>query len=178
MTFDFRYPNITGATEREQVQQLKIYIHQLVDELKWALNSIENAQGNHIVDTPQKQNASGGNKAADFVVEQGTEGIWYYRKWNSGVAECWCRNNVDVNVNIAWGSALHYGVIPTINYPFKFTERPICQVTCEYGTDEVSLFVASCGTGTNTYATPVMLCRTDAKQVNCDVLYHAHGRWK
>ena len=27
--------------------------------------------------------------AIDYVVEQGTSGIWTYRKWNSGVAECW-----------------------------------------------------------------------------------------
>ena len=26
---------------------------------------------------------------ADYVVEQGTSGIWTYRKWNSGIAECW-----------------------------------------------------------------------------------------
>ena len=25
----------------------------------------------------------------DYVVEQGTSGIWTYRKWSSGVAECW-----------------------------------------------------------------------------------------
>ena len=25
----------------------------------------------------------------DYVVEQGTSGIWTYRKWNSGKAECW-----------------------------------------------------------------------------------------
>lgn len=49
MTFDFRYPNITGATEKEQLQQLRTYIHQLVDELKWALNSVENPQGSYVV---------------------------------------------------------------------------------------------------------------------------------
>lgn len=27
--------------------------------------------------------------AADYVIEQGTSGIWTYRKWNSGVSECW-----------------------------------------------------------------------------------------
>lgn len=26
---------------------------------------------------------------ADYVVEQGTSGIWTYRKWASGIAECW-----------------------------------------------------------------------------------------
>jgi hypothetical protein len=41
-----------------------------------------------------------GNKLADFVVQQGTQGDWTYRKWNSGFAECW--RNVSVtpgNVN-------------------------------------------------------------------------------
>ena len=30
-----------------------------------------------------------GSSVMDFVVEQGTIGIWTYRKWASGVAECW-----------------------------------------------------------------------------------------
>lgn len=25
----------------------------------------------------------------DWIVEQGTSDIWTYRKWNSGIAECW-----------------------------------------------------------------------------------------
>lgn len=29
------------------------------------------------------------NASVDYVVESGTSGIWHYRKWNSGVAECW-----------------------------------------------------------------------------------------
>lgn len=33
---------------------------------------------------------------ADYVVEQGTETVagvsWIYRKWNSGIAECWGKN--------------------------------------------------------------------------------------
>lgn len=115
---------------------------------------------------------------SDFVIEQAQAGQWYYRKWYSGRAECWCRRNVDVNINTAWGSALYYGVASTINYPFTFVERPICQITCEYGNSEKSLFIASCGTGTITYATPVMLCRTDTGTVNCNILYQVHGRWQ
>lgn len=30
-----------------------------------------------------------GGCIADYVVEQGTDDIWTYRKWNSGIAECW-----------------------------------------------------------------------------------------
>lgn len=30
-----------------------------------------------------------GTKLVDYIVEQGTNDIWTYRKWNSGIAECW-----------------------------------------------------------------------------------------
>ena len=29
----------------------------------------------------------------DWIVEQGTSGNWTYRKWNSGIAECWGTHN-------------------------------------------------------------------------------------
>ena len=31
----------------------------------------------------------GNNIMDDFVIDRGTNGIWTYRKWNSGVKECW-----------------------------------------------------------------------------------------
>jgi len=30
-----------------------------------------------------------GSNLKDFIVEQGTSGSWFYRKWFSGVSECW-----------------------------------------------------------------------------------------
>ena len=119
-----------------------------------------------------------GEAVADFVVEQGKIGNWYCRKWYSGYAECWYKRNADVNVDAKWGTALYYGTVAPISYPFDFVSAPICQITCEYGTDAASLFIASSGAGTNTYTTSVMLCRTDAKLVNVNIQYYAHGRWK
>lgn len=38
--------------------------------------------------------------ASDYVIEQGTSDIWTYRKWSSGIAECWG----------TWaGTLTHYG---------------------------------------------------------------------
>ena len=45
MTLDLRYPNITGKTDTEQMAQMRSYLHQLVDQLNWALNTVESAQG-------------------------------------------------------------------------------------------------------------------------------------
>ena len=38
---NIRLPNITAPTEREQLIQVRSYLHQLVQELNWALTSIE-----------------------------------------------------------------------------------------------------------------------------------------
>ena len=40
MGTELRYPNITGATEREQLVQMRSYLHQLVDQLQYALNNV------------------------------------------------------------------------------------------------------------------------------------------
>lgn len=37
-----RFPNITAQEPEEQVQQIKSYLYQLVQELNWALQAIEN----------------------------------------------------------------------------------------------------------------------------------------
>ena len=45
MNVDLRFPNITGKTEAEQLGQVKSYLHQLVEQLNWALNAAESYQG-------------------------------------------------------------------------------------------------------------------------------------
>lgn len=42
-------------------------------------------------------------KGVDYVVEEGTSGIWTYRKWNSGIAECWGNSAVASNAYAANG---------------------------------------------------------------------------
>jgi hypothetical protein len=49
----------------------------------------------------------------DFVVEEGTNGIWTYRKWNSGDAECW--GNVSTTPTTVNGNN---SVV--VNLPFTF----------------------------------------------------------
>ena len=44
MNIDLRFPNITGKSEAEQLTQMKSYLHQLVEQLNWALNTVESAQ--------------------------------------------------------------------------------------------------------------------------------------
>jgi hypothetical protein len=52
----------------------------------------------------------GNNALTDFVVEQGTSGIWFYRKWNSGLCELFGRQNVRKYID--------YGMRWSADYPF------------------------------------------------------------
>ena len=44
MSIDIRFPNITATTEAGKLQQMQSYMHQLVEQLNWALNTVESAQ--------------------------------------------------------------------------------------------------------------------------------------
>ena len=57
---------------------------------------------------------------ADHVVEQGTDGIWTYRKWESGLAECFGVLNTSVASTQAWGSTHYYGKLEGVSFPASF----------------------------------------------------------
>ncbi len=43
MSANLRYPNITGITEKEQLSQIKSFLHQLVDQLNYAIPSADSS---------------------------------------------------------------------------------------------------------------------------------------
>lgn len=72
----------------------------------------------------------------DFITEQGTSGIWTYRKWNSGMAECWGRTaQTTVACTSTWGSVYvsrTADIAAPVDYPFTFVAVPTVQATPVY----------------------------------------------
>jgi hypothetical protein len=63
---DLRYPDIQGKTEAEQLGQVKRYLHELVDQLNWALSTVESAQaGNTSAVVYQQKKPSTDQEAED-----------------------------------------------------------------------------------------------------------------
>ena len=61
----------------------------------------------------------------DYVVQLGTTNGWTWRKWNSGIKECW--GTFDVNITDGTPKSLDgfkYSNTQSIAYPFSFTEAP------------------------------------------------------
>lgn len=55
---DLRYPNITGASTIEQMSQMKTYLHQLVDQLQFAMNAIDTKNTSSVVISTPRSSAS------------------------------------------------------------------------------------------------------------------------
>ena len=63
---------------------------------------------------------------SDFIVAQGTSGIWTYRKWSSGFAECWGVVNKTLTESDweEWGELCEAEMVTGHAYPFTFKEVP------------------------------------------------------
>ena len=62
----------------------------------------------------------------DYVLEQGTSGIWAYRKWASGVAECWLESDLSLtgSTPVSYMNDSAYLTHATVNLPFTFKTQP------------------------------------------------------
>ena len=118
---------------------------------------------------------------ADFVIEQGTSGIWEYRKWYSGKVECWGKWAIGMYTNNAWGTSLYYTKLDAHSFPSGlFTSAPKCQVTAECRGGETWAWLAMCGETTKDYTPSALFCsptRIDTA-VGFNILYYAIGNWK
>ena len=112
---------------------------------------------------------------ADYVVEQGTVGIWTYRKWFSGFAECW--GNLSTTPTAANGN----NRIAT-NLPFTFANTGyLVHVTPA----KASMYIDACGDSeTNGTITHTTTSFTIAYKYSFTTLYsvsfnlYVTGQWK
>ena len=100
----------------------------------------------------------GSKSVAAFVTECGTSGIWTYRKWSNGIAECWgTSDEVTVTTWNSWGGMYTAAnVIKAYNYPFTFKSIPALQITYRAVAMGGLHYVESTGTTTATPAVSIM----------------------
>lgn len=113
------------------------------------------------------------------IVEQGTSGIWTYRKWSDGTAECWGLLQWTTTYS-AWGNIFYSTGSPQQNYPSGlFTETPVENVTLLGGGGDGWL-------GANTTASPTKdktgsyyrLRATTSQSNTATIAIHSIGKWK
>lgn len=119
-----------------------------------------------------------GIEPVDYIIEQGTSGIWRYRKYNSGIAELWGKSAAyTVSISNPWGSVYSYdNAVPPQTYPFTFVEYPYVQITPETDGNNFWTFT---GSGGSTSQTPGMsVVRPNSNSATVRAIFYVVGRWK
>lgn len=118
----------------------------------------------------------------DYVVEEGTNGIWTYRKWNSGIAECWGWHSTTVTASewSAWGNLYETGGSSrTETFPNGlFNAVPIIMVSPPQASN--GAFVETTGPGSATNTPNIYIVRPSkvSSTVTFNVPIFARGTWK
>lgn len=121
---------------------------------------------------------TGRTDLADMVIEQGTSGFWTYRKWASGISECWGSTTFTDKCDSPWGalyeSSGHYWSYPS----GVFSAKPICQAFM-YGTSQSAGMVEYITGGSATRTPQLYVCRpTSVGSQSWTVELYSIGRWK
>jgi hypothetical protein len=118
----------------------------------------------------------------DFVVEQGTKDGWTYRKWNSGLGECWKTLTHQTAITTAWGSWYHGTATSRQNYPFGFAAKPKEIASLTAGSYQAILFPEKEGNGVNGSSASACynVCRPSSITTTMEfyISLYVSGRWK
>ena len=98
------------------------------DKVAQALPVFHWSESDFVHETPVNFKAGilcNGNES-DIIAEQGTTGIWTWRKWESGFADCWGRYTATIYSSdwTQWGSLYQAEIVQGDAYPFTFTDIP------------------------------------------------------
>ncbi|MCW6665318.1 DUF859 domain-containing protein [Aerococcaceae bacterium NML191219] len=119
---------------------------------------------------------------SDFIVSQGITNDWIWRKYYSGIAECFKRIAVKINVKNIWGNLYTSGAIHETNltYPFSFVDTPIVQGTLNSnGWGGILMSPGGSYRPTRTHTGYFEIARgTQSENSYYFINYHVIGRWK
>ena len=123
-------------------------------------------------------------KVSDFPVEVGTSGIWTYRKWHSGIAECWGEGTFNISGWNKWGVLYESSTTYQATYPSGlFVSTPVTTVSVSriaweptrIGTCGLEVFDSATKTTTPNY---YALRPSEGAAGTIYLAIVARGRWK
>jgi hypothetical protein len=121
-----------------------------------------------------------GNEITDFPIEEGTDGIWSYRKWHSGIAECWGLYPITgAAITTAWGSLYETAINYQQNFPKGlFIDTPVAHYFAQTSDGGGCLALETVGKTTKDYTCSLFPIRATPQTVDLTIAIRAIGRWK
>ena len=120
---------------------------------------------------------------SDYITAQGETNGFTWRKWASGVAECWkLHTDTGVTIQTAWGSVFDSSAYGAIAYPSGlFTAAPCCTITPNGSPDgktTLGLEIGNAGTAANTPQWNYTRGTANTSGQTINVAIYAIGKWK
>ena len=120
---------------------------------------------------------------SDYITAQGETNGFTWRKWASGVAECWkMHTDTGVKIQTAWGSVFESSAYGAITYPSGlFTATPCCTITPNGSPDgktTLGLEIGNVGTATKTPQWNYTRGTASTSGQTINVAIYAIGKWK
>jgi len=117
----------------------------------------------------------------DYMIESGNSGIWEYRKWASGVYECWGNLQVSsVDINNAWGGT-YYGYTEGVDFPITFIDLPVMTATVNAQTTSTIFLGTGSSSSWSKFSTSqtgaFVLLRGTSGTFSGIISIHAKGKW-
>lgn len=120
----------------------------------------------------------------DYVVAQGQQGLWEYRRWSSGNAECWIEEYTvsTMYLSNSWGGLYSGSIASPGKYPITFKKSPIVIPTFSNrstGTADYSFPIWAQPDGTTTTCPSFQgIDPTKGSIKNIKLGVYVKGRWK
>lgn len=111
---------------------------------------------------------------ADYIVEQGTSGIWTYKKWNSGIVEAWANVSTTQAIATALGGIYRAPDAVTTNFPFTIT-NPKVHLASQSGVVNGAYIAELSNTSFRWY--PIKYGKDTTSKVRTIAAY-VNGKWK
>ena len=142
-------------------------------------DTLELIAGNNITLTPSASGDSvtieavSGSAPADYVIEVGTSGMWTFRKWYSGIAECWGTSTLASGA-FTKADSIYFRTTGRLALPTDlFVSDPIINVTVKH------ISIAMSGLNySNSSQVDATASSQNATARDVTLYYQVIGRWK
>lgn len=114
----------------------------------------------------------------DHVVEEGISGIWTYRKWANGIAECWGVHSANYTISNTYGN-LFYDMLGNVALPSGlFVVSPVVLATRREGGGGITGLVSVSLSANTSYISGYVFDGKSNSTMSVNIAFHAIGRYK
>ena len=120
----------------------------------------------------------------DYIVEQGVSGIWSYRKWNSGIAECWghlFKESIYIGSPLLSQICYYAAIDDKVAFPFSFVENPVLTHAHASRSGNMSFMSMEQQSVSRTNLPAIYIHKFAVEastEYNITIDFHVTGRWK